>query len=48
MMGEPALEIGCGDGDPLLDLVAAGLDVEGLDAATGPASDRPSPRRFCC
>jgi hypothetical protein len=31
--GEPALELGCGDGDPLLDLVAAGLDVEGLDAS---------------
>jgi len=33
MTGEPALEIGCGDGDPLLDLVAAGLDVEGLDSS---------------
>ena len=31
--GEPALELGCGDGDPLLDLVAAGLDVEGLDSS---------------
>jgi ubiquinone/menaquinone biosynthesis C-methylase UbiE len=31
--GEPALELGCGDGDPLLDLCAAGLDVEGLDAS---------------
>jgi trans-aconitate methyltransferase len=31
--GEPALEIGCGDGDPLLNLVAAGLDVEGLDSS---------------
>jgi len=31
--GQPALELGCGDGDPLLDLVAAGLDVEGLDAS---------------
>lgn len=30
-VGEPALELGCGDGDPLLDLVAAGLDVDGLD-----------------
>jgi Methyltransferase domain len=31
--GEPALELGCGDGDPLLDLVASGLDVEGLDSS---------------
>lgn len=31
--GEPALEIGCGHGEPLLDLVAAGLDVTGLDAS---------------
>jgi ubiquinone/menaquinone biosynthesis C-methylase UbiE len=33
-VGEPALELGCGDGDPLLDLVAAGLDVDGLDASS--------------
>ena len=32
-VGGPALELGCGDGDPLLDLVAAGLDVEGLDSS---------------
>lgn len=31
--GEPALELGCGDGDPLLDLLEAGLDVEGLDSS---------------
>lgn len=31
--GEPALELGCGDGDPLLDLVTAGLEVEGLDSS---------------
>jgi SAM-dependent methyltransferase len=31
--GEPALELGCGDGDPLLDLRALGLDVEGLDSS---------------
>ena len=31
--GEPALELGCGDGDPLLDLRERGLDVEGLDAS---------------
>jgi len=31
--GQPALELGCGDGDPLLDLVAGGLDVEGLDSS---------------
>ncbi len=31
--GQPALELGCGDGDPLLDLRALGLDVEGLDAS---------------
>lgn len=31
--GEPALELGCGDGDPLLDLRARGLEVEGLDSS---------------
>ena len=31
--GEPGLELGCGDGDPLLDLRARGLDVEGLDSS---------------
>lgn len=31
--GEPALELGCGDGDPLLALRARGLDVEGLDSS---------------
>ena len=31
--GEPALELGCGDGDPLLDLRARGLAVEGLDSS---------------
>jgi hypothetical protein len=31
--GEPALELGCGDGDPILDLRAAGLDVDGVDSS---------------
>jgi len=31
--GEPALELGCGDGDPLLVLRSRGIDVEGLDAS---------------
>lgn len=31
--GEPALEIGCGDGEPMLDLCAAGLEVDGVDAS---------------
>lgn len=31
--GEPALELGCGDGDPILDLRERGLDVEGLDSS---------------
>ena len=31
--GEPALELGCGDGDPLLTLRAEGLDVEALDSS---------------
>lgn len=31
--GEPALELGCGDGEPLLDLCAAGLDVDGVDSS---------------
>jgi len=31
--GEPALELGCGDGDPLLALRADGLDVHGLDSS---------------
>ena len=31
--GEPALELGCGAGDPLLALRKTGLDVEGLDSS---------------
>jgi len=31
--GEPALELGCGTGHPLLDLVEAGLNVHGLDSS---------------
>lgn len=31
--GEPGLEIGCGDGEPLLDLCAEGLDVDGVDSS---------------
>lgn len=31
--GEPALEVGCGDGEPLLDLCAAGLEVDGVDSS---------------
>lgn len=31
--GEPALELGCGDGDPLLDLRAMALDVDGIDSS---------------
>jgi trans-aconitate methyltransferase len=31
--GEPALELGCGDGDPLLTLRSEGLDVHGLDSS---------------
>jgi hypothetical protein len=31
--GEPALELACGDGDPILELRRRGLDVEGLDAS---------------
>ncbi len=33
MHGQPALEIGCGDGEPMLDLCAAGLDVDGVDSS---------------
>ena len=31
--GEPGLELGCGDGEPLLDLRALGLDVDGVDSS---------------
>ena len=31
--GEPALELGCGDGDPLLAPRTDGLDVDGLDSS---------------
>ncbi|WP_046529909.1 class I SAM-dependent methyltransferase [Cellulomonas sp. FA1] len=31
--GEPALELGCGDVGPFLELVAAGIDVEGVDSS---------------
>jgi SAM-dependent methyltransferase len=32
--GQPALEIGCGDGEPLLELVRRGLDIDGLDSSS--------------
>lgn len=32
-VGEPALELGCGDDGPFFDLVRAGLDVEGVDSS---------------
>lgn len=32
--GQPALELGCGDGTPLLDLRRQGIDVEGVDSST--------------
>ncbi len=32
--GEPVLELGCGDGHPLLELRRLGLDVEGLDSSS--------------
>ena len=31
--GQPGLEIGCGDGNPLLELRRRGLDVEGVDSS---------------
>jgi SAM-dependent methyltransferase len=31
--GEPALELGCGHGEPMLELVARGLDVTGVDSS---------------
>lgn len=31
--GSPALELGCGDGDPLLELRRRGLDIEGVDSS---------------
>ncbi|MCU1360660.1 MAG: putative methyltransferase [Ilumatobacteraceae bacterium] len=31
--GEPALELGCGDGDPILELRSRGVLVEGLDSS---------------
>ena len=32
-VGQPGLELGCGDGQPLLTLIGAGLEVEGLDSS---------------
>ncbi|MFG1808105.1 class I SAM-dependent methyltransferase [Streptomyces sp. NPDC049040] len=32
-VGSPALELGCGDGEPLLELRRRGLDVEGVDSS---------------
>jgi SAM-dependent methyltransferase len=31
--GQPALELGCGDGDPILELRAQGFDVDGIDSS---------------
>ncbi len=32
--GQPALELGCGTGDPIIELVRRGLDVDGIDIST--------------
>lgn len=32
-VGEPALELGCGDGDPMLELRGRAIDVEGVDSS---------------
>ena len=40
--GEPALELGCGDGHPLLTLRADGLDVEGVDSSADMLSKLPT------
>jgi hypothetical protein len=32
-VGEPALELGCGDGDPMIELRCRGVDVEGVDSS---------------
>lgn len=32
-VGGPGLELGCGDGDPLIELCRRGLDVEGVDSS---------------
>jgi len=32
-VGQPGLEIGCGDGEPMLTLCAQGLDVDGVDSS---------------
>ncbi|MFD5823720.1 class I SAM-dependent methyltransferase [Nesterenkonia xinjiangensis] len=31
--GQPALELGCGDGEPMLELLQQGLDVDGVDSS---------------
>ena len=33
LVGDPALELGCGDGDPLLELCRRGFEVEGVDSS---------------
>lgn len=33
LAGEPALELGCGEGHPILDLRRRGIDVEGVDSS---------------
>lgn len=33
LAGQPALELGCGTGDPLLELRRRGVDVEGVDSS---------------
>lgn len=32
-VGQPALELGCGDGDPIIDLRRRGYDVDGVDSS---------------
>jgi ubiquinone/menaquinone biosynthesis C-methylase UbiE len=45
--GTPALELGCGDGDPLLQLRQRGLEVEGVDSSADMLERRASGIRRC-
>ena len=42
--GQPGLEIGCGEGQPLLDLRSGGLEVEGVRLLSGHARAVPRER----
>ncbi len=42
--GEPVLDVGCGTGRLILDFLAQGIDIDGVDNSPGDAGHLPAPQ----